>query len=581
MSAHPKILTRNLIAALLLTQLIACGGGSDAPDTTSEPEVPVEPVNIGGDGDIFEPTRLLNIAITLDPTQYNTLRQEGQSLAETARQCVPAFEYTDFAGTVTIDGSTMHNVSVRKKGFLGSLSNVRPSFKFDFDQFQDGRTYQNESRMTLNNNRQDASLVRQCLAYDLFREAGLPAPRCNFARVSVNGQDLGIYTNVEDIKKPFLKRVFGDSKGNLYEAQLADFGTHLSDRFEKKTNEDENDRSDLAAVAAAMELPDEQFGPAISALIDIDEFIRFWAMETLTGTWDSATGNANNFHIYRSPVDELFHFIPWGADTAFSGEHFFEPDSGPLYRNFRLADRLYGIEAFRAQYVAELNELLTTLWNEEELEERIEVMQTLTGVSDSALTSLRTFIHGNDSKRSQRALLVSAIEGLEPEQDVVLLADTEPDCTLPFSTNLSLSISSQNNVNAGTFQFTLPDGATVQGWADLSSAGVDSVTTSLDPTMYPATRTLIMSGVDLNNAFKPYAVVLLIEEPNYRVGTTSFHAFANTILLYEVLNANTEQESINLIAVGNRGTITISQRGVADDDVAVQISGSLEFLPEE
>ena len=78
--------------------------------------------------------------------------------------------------TVTIDGDTMGNVNVRKKGFIGSLSPDLPSLKLDFNDLQEGRTYQNVSRMTLNNNRQDPSNVRQCLAYDRFRDIGIAAP---------------------------------------------------------------------------------------------------------------------------------------------------------------------------------------------------------------------------------------------------------------------------------------------------------------------------------------------------------------------------------------------------------------------
>ena len=42
----------------------------------------------------------------------------------------------------------------------------------------------------------------------MFEKAGLPAPRCNFARVSMNGEDLGIYVHVEPVKKAFLRDNF-------------------------------------------------------------------------------------------------------------------------------------------------------------------------------------------------------------------------------------------------------------------------------------------------------------------------------------------------------------------------------------
>ena len=79
------------------------------------------------------------------------------------------------------------------------------------------------TRFTLNNAKQDPSYVNQCIGYDLFRAAGVPAPRCNFANVTVNGENLGLYVHVESVKKPYLRQYFASDEGNLYEGTLSDF----------------------------------------------------------------------------------------------------------------------------------------------------------------------------------------------------------------------------------------------------------------------------------------------------------------------------------------------------------------------
>ena len=146
-------------------------------------------------------------------------------------------------------------------------------------------------------------------------------------------------------------------------------------------------------------------------LVDVDEFIRFWAVETLLGAWDSATGNANNFHIYRDPEDGLFHFIPWGADTAFRGAHPLKPLTGVLYRNFSLADRLFNIPEYRARYEAELEDLLATQWDEAALLAEVERIRELTGTTADASASLKTFISGRgesgdgDYRPARRAVI--------------------------------------------------------------------------------------------------------------------------------------------------------------------------------
>ena len=77
--------------------------------------------------------------------------------------------------------------------------------------------------------------VTQCLGYDLMRKAGVPAPRCNFAHVTVVSIDGmsettvvdGIYSHIDSIKDPFLRRNFGSDQdqGRLYEGTLSDFWT--------------------------------------------------------------------------------------------------------------------------------------------------------------------------------------------------------------------------------------------------------------------------------------------------------------------------------------------------------------------
>ena len=126
-----------------------------------------------------------------------------------------------FTGIVTVDGERLTNVGIRKKGFIGSMNENKPSLKIRFDKFEEDQTYLDAKRLTLNNDVQDPSYVRQCLAYDLFRAVG-PCPRCNYAHVFVNGVDMGVYTNVESIKS-HSSAVTSAIQGQFIEGTLSDF----------------------------------------------------------------------------------------------------------------------------------------------------------------------------------------------------------------------------------------------------------------------------------------------------------------------------------------------------------------------
>lgn len=174
------------------------------------------------------------------------------------------------------------NVEVRKKGFFGSLSSARPSLKLRFT--EDLGPYGLE-RMTLNNDNQDPSHLRTCLTYRVMDAAGVPAPRCNHARVSVNGEDLGVFTHVDSMNKPFLRLYFEDPDGALFEGQLGDFtAPYLGGYGETRGH---LDREFLADLQEALERPDQgDMLRGVSARVDVDAFLSFWAAEALVGQWD-------------------------------------------------------------------------------------------------------------------------------------------------------------------------------------------------------------------------------------------------------------------------------------------------------
>jgi spore coat protein H len=178
-----------LLAVTLLCAACGSGGGSEVASNSD-----LESSSLDTSAELFDPERLLHVKIAMDPAEYDVLRYEGRSLPQVFSGCSAGYEYSHFEATVTVDGKSYERVDIRKKGFFGSLSATRPSFKLNFGTHKPDREIYSMTRLTLNNNRQDPGNTHQCLTYGLFRKAGLGASRCNFARVTLNGEDLGIYT---------------------------------------------------------------------------------------------------------------------------------------------------------------------------------------------------------------------------------------------------------------------------------------------------------------------------------------------------------------------------------------------------
>jgi len=355
----------------------ASAGGTDEsavlPAATAEgsPELTEAEAaaNEAAQAEFYGLERRIEIEVTLDPADWAALREEGRSVIETFINPNAGYQYNYFSADVSIDGQRYEDIAVRKKGYLGSLSADRPSIKLDLG--RDGRNLAHIGldEITLNNDRQDPSHSHQCQAYAAFAAAGVPASRCGLAHVIVNGEDLGTYSNVEPIGKPLLARYFADDGGNLYEGQIVDFAAEQVELFQLKTNEAENDRSDLTELAAALDGDDAGLTERLGAVLDLEAFRTFWAMETLLRHWDGYAGNSNNFYIYHDPSSDRFVFLPWGTDGAFQGQNPFDflNTSIAVYARGRIANRLYALPEQRQAFRERLGELAEGVWVEERM----------------------------------------------------------------------------------------------------------------------------------------------------------------------------------------------------------------------
>ena len=371
----------------------------------------------------FALDRVLDVSIELAPEDWDRLRAQTRTLVDIlgGTDCLdspPDDIFSWFTATVTVDGEAHTQVGVRKKGFLGSLSTVKPALKVRFDKFVDGQLLGGAmKRLTLNNVQQDPSMINTCMAYHVFAAAGLPAPRCNFATVAVNGENLGLYVHVESMKSAFLERNFSDPSGNFYEGTLSDFRPGWRGTFEKKTNEDAADWSDIAAVVAALQDPSPAGLEALAAAVDLDHFLTFWAVEVLVGHWDGYASNRNNFYIYREPGAPLV-FIPWGADDVFgSSDNPFDDFESPaaVMAHGAIAHRLYRDDAMRAAYVSRLKELLDAVWNEEEL---LSLADEMAAIVEQHILDKRRERAARDADRVRRFIRT---------RRAVILADLEPE----------------------------------------------------------------------------------------------------------------------------------------------------------
>jgi hypothetical protein len=223
-------------------------------------------------------------------------------------------------------GDTLDSVGVRYKGSssYGLAPGSKKSLKLDFDEFISGQDFDDLEILNLNNSFRDPTLMREVLTYQYLNEQEITASRAAFANVYINDEYRGLYVSVEEPDKDeFLDAHFGDAGGNLYKGDPYGFlqwlGTDTNlyrARYEKHTNEEEDDWSDLMDFTHQLntitvdDLPD-----SLEPMLDIPELMHFFAVNTLFVNLDSYQGIGHNYYFYHR-ADGRFEMFPWDLNES-------------------------------------------------------------------------------------------------------------------------------------------------------------------------------------------------------------------------------------------------------------------------
>ena len=94
----------------------------------------------------------------------------------------------------------------------------RYSFKIDFNEYVKGQEFRGMTKINLNNNITDPSLMREALSYEFFvRRASRPRAWVMRVKLTIPGETeakpVGLYTVVEQKDKRFLRRNYARQKG--------------------------------------------------------------------------------------------------------------------------------------------------------------------------------------------------------------------------------------------------------------------------------------------------------------------------------------------------------------------------------
>jgi hypothetical protein len=265
-------------------------------------------------------------------------------------------------GSLVFNGITYGPVGVRYKGSFGAFVGCTSgdggfwdisgpkacpdlNFKVSFNHYDPESRFFGLKKLLFHAMRQDTSLMRERLGYWLFRQMGVVAPRANHVALSLNGEPLGAYLNVEYLDGGFADAHFDDGDGHLYKEtwpthRVRDSGDSeqrwVSEALSEealiaglRTHEDDEgvsvDRLQRFAQAMVQEDPDAK-ARALQLWMSVENTMRFLVTDRFIGAddgpchfycADNTTCSNHNIYLYTEENADRVWLIPWDLDNAF------------------------------------------------------------------------------------------------------------------------------------------------------------------------------------------------------------------------------------------------------------------------
>ena len=371
------------------------------------------------DRGLYDTTRIWTVHMRFTPDQWTAIEPKQTETADWPRgpdgrvqlrdpaasrnglAGVRGIEFDWVRATLEFEGRTFGDAAVRYKGngtYLRSQRSMKRPFKVDLDKFAKGASLAGRRTLNFANLAVDDSSMHDALGYELFRAAGVPAPRTAYARLFVTTNAvppayLGVYALVENIDDDFAAVKFGTRKGIFFKPVTTELFSDLGDDwsvydriYDPKTKPTSEQKARVIAFAKLLSHADDAtFAARAGDFIDVDEFARFLSVMVLLSSYDGFLNNGQNFYLWLGPDSGRFQFLPWDLDNAWgkfgmtgsATDRAQASISHPWMGRHRLLERMMQVPAFQDRYRKVLQELMATAFVPDRLHRRVDEMAAL------------------------------------------------------------------------------------------------------------------------------------------------------------------------------------------------------------
>ena len=342
-----------------LVAVLGCGDDSSGGDAVAG----------SVSGSLFNEDVVHEVRLSMDPADWESI------LADTRGD---EYRRASFAW----GGATLNDVGVRPSGNATRWpGNPKQPLKLKFDAFLPEQRFLGMKTLKLDG-LIEQTMMRERIAYGVFRSRIPTAPRTAHARLSVNGDYRGLYMIEERVTDALLDDRYGKEDGNLYRIMVeipeafADRGPdpvpYMPRPFQPETNEATGDHSILPRLIDVLHRRPAE----LETVVDVENLTMFLALEAALVSRDGFLrddGPPQNHYMYFRPATGRFEFIPWDLDQTLSVAR----SEYSYYHNFeksRIVSVVREQPDLDAKFRQKLAEVVTTLTSPEALFPRIDAI---------------------------------------------------------------------------------------------------------------------------------------------------------------------------------------------------------------
>jgi len=303
-------------------------------------------------------------------------------------------------------GATVPNATIQIRG---NSTSAMPQKSYKIELRQSAGEWRGQTTINLNKHIFDPTRARNKLSFDLLKELpDITSLRTQYVRLFVKDEttnppkityvDYGLFTQIEQPNKKFLRNHLLDPNGQLYKATFFEFL-----RYPEEIRAADDPLYDEAAFSRILEIKGNKDHTKLIQMLDdvnndnipieqtfekyfnADNYFTWMAFNILVGSLDT---QAQNFYLYSPKNSNTWYFLPWDYDGDLfrqgrlfvGGNPYDEFEYGVAnYWGVVLHRRVLTAERYRQMLDAKMNEMMLFL-TPERLKEMLDGYKQVTSL---------------------------------------------------------------------------------------------------------------------------------------------------------------------------------------------------------